>query len=601
MNFFLNYVFFLVSSLFGILCHPVVQRQMHITFIIFFIFVLSVPDSVCRGGSAGGGHSSHSSGSHSTVISGPARGSYSPPPPPPPPPCQAVTASVSGNILRDRPCVDTAPCLVVVNSTANTSDLCLAWSPYSFWDGSSCVCRCELLGGKMDTSAVAPTITCSLNGIGLKIYNKTTSEAKLYLAPIQCGVWLGARDSAWDKSWFGSGCFSILDNRFAKNPVSVRECGVDRFTTGCRFLDTSQRWVPNCRESNLTECGVQVVCPVQNPCGLGLDIDTNLDNKFATCAAKTHLALNVSADETNCYLWNPHAFLLDGYCVSACGRLDNQCILNGIHVPPCNTIRSFQDDSVVSISPEICSVPMPPDTYAGFRNGFYGMSRIENSKCLVTPNCTSLVMCFKIEGLDITPLSYALSSDIPLCMGNLSQRCKIEYPCPLPDTPFQCSSGVLGISEAIYTRFGVYSCPWFSVRDGFIIFLWACSFLGSCVWLGNDDTAKKYHLSHLGTCEFIFLYLLVASFWVGVSCVWDFAAPPMILLKFLNSVFPRAFGVFNFHTQYKALDTEKNEQQDPILKNGQDVAAFSMSDEVVFTRPGDRVGSTANVVKTRKR
>ena len=511
---------------------------------ILSIISMCVPFCNGKGGSGGGGgghggSTGHGFSSYSTMHGGSSSGSttFSPAPPP----CQPVTGSVSANILRDNPCVETSPCSVVVNSKANTAELCLLWSPNSFWDGSQCMCRCELLGGVLDRSATVPMNTCLLNGVGVAIYSKLTPNAGIYLAPIACGTWLGARDSAWEKSWFASDCFSILENRLEAGPASVHECGVDRYTTGCRFLDTNQQWVPECRTSTITECGVKVACPSPNPCGLASDIYTNLNNDVANCATQTHLAVNVSANATTCYDWNEYAFLLDGYCVSSCGRFDNQCVLDGVHVPPCNTVRSFEDNSISSISPEICSVPMRSDAFAGFRNGFYGMSRVKDSKCLATVNCTSRVLCFTIEGLDITPLAYELSAKIPVCIGDISKRCKIEYPCSIPVIPSECSSGVLGISEAIWVGFGVYSCPWFTARDGIIVFFWIGSFFWVFTWLSDMDTIEKYNLKELSCFGFIVVYLLATSFWIGVSCVWDFAIVLATIYQALSLVVPFVF------------------------------------------------------------
>ena len=438
------------------------------------------------------------------------------------PACQAATASVSANILRDRPCASS--CSVVVNAGANTTGLCLEWSPVSFWDGLNCVCRCELLGGVMDSGA------CMFEGVGITQYNK--SATALYLAPIQCGAWLGARDSAWNMSLFASDCFSILENRFQTDAARLSACDVDRYTAGCRFLETNQRWVPECRISNLTECGVKVACPSPNPCGLGPDIGTNLNKNISLCTPQTHLALNVSATEENCYSWDKYAFLLDGYCVASCGRMDNQCVLNGVGVPPC--VRNLQDNSV---HPEICSVPMPSDTFSGFRNGFYGMSRVRNSQCLATlANCSSSFwspMCFDIEGLYISPLEFAQSSQIPVCVGDASIQCKIEYPCPDPDIPFRCDA-VLGISQEIYTRLNVYDCDWFKIRDGIIIGHWILTFIGPCIYSTVFD----------GKLPNDYLVVLIFLVLIGCSFVWEFAWAAFLLGLVCVGLFRVVMGLF---------------------------------------------------------
>ena len=551
-----------------------------IEYIFLSMFLISIPDCHCKGV----GHSSHSIGSSHTAVYG-SMNPASPPVPPPPPPCQAVTASVSVNILRERPCVETDSCVVVVNKRANTTGLCLAWSHYSFWDGSNCVCRCELLGGALAVSSVANTKYCILNGIEFGLYNKSMPGATMYLAPIQCGTWLGARDSAWNKSWFTSDCYSILNNRLENNVVDVSACGVDQYTTGCRWLDTNQRWVPECRFSNVTKCGVKVACPAQNPCGLGPDIDTNLDNTFSNCRTQTHLALNVSADETNCYLWGEHAFLLDGYCVSSCGRLDGQCILDGVSISPCNTVRGFQDGSILSISPEVCSVPMPSDTFTGFRNGFYGMSGVKGSKCLVTPNCTSFFMCFIIEGLSVTPLSYQLSSATPVCNGNLSLRCKIEYPCPIPQEEFRCGGVVLGISQAIWTKMGVYNCDWFKVKDVFIIIFWVISLIWVYAWAEYNNDASEAPLERFNMvgCPSFCVYLIILLVLIGLSCIWEFS------LLFV------CVGVYLYVSSSQKVNTPSYVQVQQREKLPDDPAAVPMP----FPTRGDMrshsVGSTAPV------
>lgn len=442
---------------------------------------------------------------------------------------QAVTASVIENVRRINPCANPNPCTVVVNPNANTSALCLAWSQWSYWDGSSCVGRCELLGGVLDPTN---TMNCSLNNAKVRIYNASEPNINLFMAPIQCGTWLGPRDSAWQKSWFSSECTAILQNRWDTRPAIVSECNATMYAPGCRFLDTNQKLVPLCRENNSTMCGVPVQCPSKNPCGLLPDIDSNLNNKFMQCATQTHLALNVSSDETGCTYWSPYAFLLDGYCVSSCGRYDNKCILDGVSIPPCNVQRSFQDNSIIDISPTICSVPMPSDTFAGFRNGFYGMSRAVNSKCLVTPSCTNSSMCFRLEGLNITPLAYESSTGVPFCNGDLSKQCKIEYPCSITEQvfSFECSLRILWISEAMYTGMGVSSCEWFLVRDIIIIILWFVAVVVLCYLSIRNLPFAGTIFVHLGIpslpyydslwvriCMDIFFFLVL----MGLVCIWE--------------------------------------------------------------------------------
>jgi hypothetical protein len=370
---------------------------------------------------------------------------------------------------------------------------------------------------------------CIVGGDIVTAYNRTAPDTALYIAPIRCGTWLGARDSAWNASWFASGCFSILENRFQADAARLSACGAERYTTGCRFTDTNQRWVPECRSSDLTECGVQTPCPSPNPCGLGPDIETNLNNRFLQCAATTHLALNVSASEEDCYEWDRYAFLLDGYCVASCGRIDNQCVLKGSPVPRCNTERDPVYNSIVRITPEVCAVPMPSDTFAGFRNGFYGMSREVGSRCLVATlpnsspsNCSIWpFMCFRIEGLFITPLAYEQSSRIPLCIGHNTAQCKIEYPCPTDDNEDldEPCDGPLRISRLMYTRFNVHDCGWFRARDIVIIIHWGLVFIGSIVYLAAaDEKADLYAPT-----------ALTALAVVAAALVWEFAWVALLL------------------------------------------------------------------------
>jgi hypothetical protein len=135
---------------------------------------------------------------------------------------------------------------------------------------------------------------------------------------------------------------------------------------------------------------------------------------------------------------------------------------------------------------------MPSNAFAGFRNGFYGMSRAIGSRCLVaTTNCSSQqFMCFDIEGLRLTPLAYEQSRHIPICIGDNSVQCKIEYPCPADtlDVSNACTE-VLRISRAIYTLFNVYDCTWFLVRDVIIIAHLVLVFAGLVFFLIAPDKA----------------------------------------------------------------------------------------------------------------
>jgi hypothetical protein len=492
--------------------------------------------------------------------------------------CEAVTATVSINIQRKNPCVDTNKCIVVVKADANTYQLCSSvWSPYFIWDGSSCVCRCELFGGRLNMSAAVPAETCIVNGISVEMYNNNntdnnnkskalSSNSSSYLAPVKCGTWMGALDSVWNQSWFSSSCFSILKNRFTPSIASVSECDVDTYTTGCRYLDSGQKFVPECRKKKVSssssnsssvndvllldeKCGVNVPCPDRNPCGLGRYIETNMDNnRFSACNTQTHLVLNASVTkEENCYSsWNEYAFWLDGFCVSSCGRIDNQCVLQQqlpgttttttATVPRCVTVRDYNhDNAILSNSPEICSVPMPYNSFAGFRNAFYGMSRDIGSKCLaVTSNCSkspsssspsSSYMCVKIEGLDLSPLvDPVLINTLPFCMGDPNIQCKIEYPCDgdtmMTMSPIQPSDcGVLGTSYLIYTAMGTtttsnYYCnDWLMTRDWITIFFFVVVFF-LCLYGFYSET------NHSDSNFRVWIVIAV----VGMACaiVWEF-------------------------------------------------------------------------------
>ena len=488
---------------------------MKIPFLTFAIYSLLILITTIEGKHGKG------SGKESTIKEVSKKSPSPPPAPPPPPPpslCQAVTANITYNIHRNKPCSNANPCFVVVNTTLNTSTSCLTWSPSSYWDGSHCMCRCELMGGVLDNKAM----TCTFKSSRI-IY--TNSADPVFLAPIACGTWLGFRDSAWSGSWFASECLAILQNRWENKEPVVNPCDVDKYTTGCRFFDTKQRMVPLCRQSNSTECGVQIVCPSPNPCGLGPDIDSNLDNAFLSCDScqtQTYLALNVSANETNCAAWTPYAFVLDGYCVSSCGRMDGKCTLgNGAIIPHCNTTRETKINEIIDISPDICSVPMPSDTFTGIRNGFCGMSRVPNSPCLVSTNCTNGALCFIMEGVSFNILPYESSINVPLCKGDPSIRCKIEYPCnePFEEASFNCSDNKLPpiLSEAIYAPMGVRSCKWFEIRDTITVVFWALSLICITSCLGRPDHALAGDPGGL-----MCLWFLLVLVCMALSCVWEF-------------------------------------------------------------------------------
>ena len=161
-----------------------------------------------------------------------------------PPKCSNVTERVYDNLMRKFPCDDDEDYVgyVVVNPRADTKT-CVAWSPLAYWDGFSCMGRCELLGGVEESYA-----SCTLNGTRVNAY-QTQSSARLFVAPIRDGTWLGERDSAWSQSWFNSTCVKVLESRW-----------------GVGVPETKQTLlVPSCREGALGMCGIMVPCPECDP------------------------------------------------------------------------------------------------------------------------------------------------------------------------------------------------------------------------------------------------------------------------------------------------------------------------------------------------
>lgn len=450
--------------------------------------------------------------------------------------CVSVTGSMETNLARPYPCEGaTHPCMVVVNDEANTTALCRQWSPNSFWDGSFCMCRCESLGGVLRISMGESW--CHLDGRSVVKFDSYIAMGNafvdsvsifgfpmhdsFFMAPIQCGTWLGARDSAANGSFFTSQCFSILENRNeVTQDAKISPCGINKHTTGCRFIGP---FVPECRKSNQNECGVQVQCPTtSNPCGLGADINSNLDNKYSTCKSITNLALNFIATPSNCNQWSENAFVLDGRCVSSCGVVDYECKLNGVAIPPCSTTRD-SNNAITEVTPAVCAVPMRADAFSGVRNGFHGMSRVLESKCLYSTDCTNASACTKMEGLNVWATSpFEQTNALPVCIGDPSKTCKIEYPCPVLPAQRVCKDGVLKVSEAIYTSFGLYNCTWFGFRDGVIIVCW---FVALCVYCSMDEGFKEEYCYDNQTCgdsALCFIYFVILG---GLACVWEFALP----------------------------------------------------------------------------
>jgi hypothetical protein len=461
--------------------------------------------------------------------------------------CSAVTASVTSNLIRPMPCEDSNPCVVVVHNNINTTSTCTQWSPYAFWDGENCFCRCEALGGALTNLNVSwGEKWCYINNTAVIRFDAFTQleefdfdsaamfghpvNTELYLAPMKCGTWLGDRDSTLKDSWFHSPCFVIIQNRDRLDETAkIHPCGLDRYTTGCRFLGP---WVPECRTSDTSECGVQIPCPSLNPCGLNADINVNLDNSFHKCTPTTFLALNVTSTAKNCNEWSSYAFVLDGRCVSSCGNIDSKCSLNGKDIPRCNTVRT--GNTIGSISPTVCAVPVRSDTYSGVRNGFFGMSRLTTgSNCLLSTNCSNRSACSAIEGIHVTSSQPFFQTDrLPSCAGDHSEPCKIVIPCIVPPTPFTCKDTLVGISELIYSHFNVHDCKWFSDRDKVTITTWALSCIP--IFLRMEETIKWLD-ADFGIYPTIISWVYAIIF-AALGTVWEFTAAALIIIAIVYNV-----------------------------------------------------------------
>jgi hypothetical protein len=348
---------------------------------------------------------------------------------------------------------------------------------------------------------------------------KTDVNVDLYLAPIKCGTWLGVRDSVKNESWYSSSCFSILNNRSKLSGIAeVSECGIDKYTTGCRRIGP---WVPECRKSDVGECGVQMPCPAKNPCGLSATIDDNLKRMSSNCKSQTYLALNVTATRENCRQWTEYAFMLGERCVSACGIVNYQCVLGGLTVPDCITKLDSSNSTIISISPAVCSVPVQVDVFGGVRNGFFGMSRALGSKCMYSTNCTNASACSVIEGINVSiPTNVSSGYSLPHCVGDHSEICKIEYPCPPDPVPFTCD-GLIGVSEAIYTKLGIYDCNWIRGRDIVVAILWIISLLAT--FFVSSERTRNIREAGLDAECCCFYECSVLILLMGLSCVWEFS------------------------------------------------------------------------------
>jgi hypothetical protein len=488
------------------------------------------------------------------------------------PTCAPVTASVFTNVARPLPCEEETPppCMVVVNDLANTTALCAEWSSSAFWDGAACLSRCDALGGVLTDSgerwclleerAVVnfdAYVQLEEHGFDSASMHGHTVHPSLFMAPIRCGTWIGVRESARADSWYApSPCSAILENPDdTAAPADVSPCGIDRYTAGCRVLGA---WVPECRGGGRDDdgaCGVPVPCPEPNPCMLDHTVRLNVGKECK--ASRTYLALNTTATPANCHQWTQWAFVMpaDQSCVSSCGVVDYQCTLpeeDGEPIPVCGAAATG-----------VCAVPMPSNAFTGVRNGFFGISRApSSSSCEYSTNC-SADDCVMVEGVNVSKLAdhQSTSSSIPLCRGNLSEVCKIEYPCPAVQMPFQCH-GDLHISRAIYTRMGVYNCTFFIIRDWSLFILVICAFVTLC---SNQDVlanlTKWLNLGDSADAKLFVLFIGVALIWVAefvaafvsVACLFKYGVACM--LRYEIQVLPSQ-SVPNTSMQLPRLEEE---------------------------------------------
>ena len=453
---------------------------------------------------------------------------YKPAPPPPtipsysPPACTAVGSDVSANMQLLNLCPSS--CRVVVNHTVLDAAACPKWLASAFWDGVHCMSRCEAIGG-VPVNGTA----CAVRG-GEEVvvpFNRSGPVVPLSLVPVRCGTWLGPLDSARADSWFNAPCFSILSNRSSSRLI---QCGAGVRTTGCRVMDTSQRWVEECRRTDAAECGVTVPCPASNnPCGLGSNFTANmLGDKNNCSAASSRLVVNAALNSTvACDDWTGNAFRhSDGYCVSACDNTADECMLDGSQVQPCME---------ESYARGLCYVSMPVSSETGVRNAFYGLTVNDEFDCRirVLPRCNSSAEgCFRYEGLWVG-FSFP-ASDLPVCNGNLSMDCHISWPCSdsaLDGLISDC--GFLRISDAMYRELRggameAITCRWIWWRDMITCVLWGMAGLVGCGIFSNG-------LMTFAICVCILAWLVIMLVWeagvVIVFCVLCF-----LLLRCIDNV-----------------------------------------------------------------
>ena len=383
------------------------------------------------------------------------------------PACTVVGSDVSVNMQSLNLCPSS--CRVVVNHAVSDAASCAVWSASAFWDGARCMSRCEAIGGV----PVNGTACAVGGGVVVVPFNRSGQVVPLSSVPVRCGTWLGPLDSARADSWFSSACVSILADRFSASSSSrLSQCGASVRTTGCRVMDTNQRWVEACRQTDAAECGVMVPCPASNnPCGLESNFSANmLGDKNNCSAASSRLVVNAALNSTvACDDWTGNAFRhSDGYCVSACDNTADECLLDGKRVPPCVG---------GSYAHGLCYVSMPVSSETGVRNAFYGLTVNRAFECRVRihPRCNaSAGWCFLYEGLWVG-FSFP-DYNLPLCNGNVSMDCYVAWPC-LDDDHDISNCGFLGISDAMYRELrggetDARVCGWIKGRDVVTCLLW---------------------------------------------------------------------------------------------------------------------------------
>ena len=460
-----------------------------------------------------------------------------PAPTPSAPTCRGVSGNVTDNMLYTNLCAPS--CVVVVNHVADDPVVCTKWSVYASWNGRNCFARCEAVGGVQ----VNKTVCTARGSVLAGLYNRTGPAVALSVVPVACGTWLGVWDSSRPDSWYNSPCLSILSNR-SSSTGNISACGASARTTGCRVMETKQRWVDECRLSNSTECGVEVPCLGLNPCGLGSNFAENLIGDKNGCNASSRLVVNTSVGvNSSCTGWTGHAFRYNGYCVSACDNTADACVLDGKQIQPClNMTLGLQQRS-------LCYVAMPVSVETGVRNAFYGLTVNAGFGCAlrVAPQNISSIQTEFIEGLWITDEfpSYAL----PNCNGNVTMDCIIPWPCPPPPpaAPYvyvvpEKECGFMRISLLMYESMGVHDCDWVLARDIMTVMFWALVLRFFYYFLMEKNMKLdrvKFSLT---------LVVLVLIF------VWEFSISVFIVVYIALNIFQRWSP--DLHFEFRPLDED---------------------------------------------